>query len=1013
MRRMNTSRIALLLAALASGAAAAEFKIGPHTFTLPEGFVIEKVAGPPLVDRPIVADFDPQGRLYVADSSGSNDRVEKQLQEKPHRIVRLEDTNDDGIFDQTMVFADKMMFPEGMMYLNGSVYCGAPPSVWKLTDTNNDGKADERMEWYQGKVLTGCANDVHGPYYGIDGMVYWTKGAFAKLNLERPGEKPINDSAAHIFRAKPDGTGLESIIRGGMDNPVEVAFLPTGESIFTTTFYSHPKAGERDGLVHAIYGGVYPKTHGVLDGLIRTGDLMPILTHMGPAAPSGLTTYRSTAFGKDYKNNLFSTSFNLRKVVRHILKAKGGTYATEDIDFVVSDNHDFHPTDVFEDADGSLLIIDTGGWYKLCCPTSQLAKPDVLGAIYRVRRTNAPKVSDAHGLAINWQTAPPTELIKLLDDSRPVVRDKAIKELSDRQAVPDLTQALKTETSPERRLNALWALNRMDLPLAREAIRSGLKDSDKTIVHAALHSIGLWRDREAELSSLLTNSSVALRREAATAMGRIQNRTFVDPLLSAAGESGDMILDHSIIYALIEINSPEQTAKGLQSSNPKVARAALIALDQMEQKTLTAAQMAAFLQKDELRSTALWLVSNRPEHGDALAGVFQKWLQQGRNYSQELAQLSKSSAIQNLLAETVASPKASAEAKKIALRAMRQAQNRPAPESWVEATYKALEVPEVQKEAVYTAVRLALPKTNKVDIEGKLMSLANGSQLDAETRLEILSRQPGKPPLNDKLFDFLVKEMASGNPPLRRGTAAAVLGRANLTQEQISELSLAVKPISSIELTKLFPAFHEAQDADAIFSNLSEAQGIKLIRADQLGALVRKLNSKKSEGEALLKRLNINLEEQQQKLAHLETTLNGGDMRRGQAIFNGPKALCATCHTVGYVGGNVGPDLTRVGAIRTNRDLIESIVFPSASLARSYETMVFKTRDGEEYSGVLRTENNETLVITTGPGTEHTLSRTEVVEARPGGLSLMPEGLDQQLSQQELSDLLAFLKSLK
>ena len=81
--------------------------------------------------------------------------------------------------------------------------------------------------------------------------------------------------------------------------------------------------------------------------------------------------------------------FNLRKVSRHVLKPSGATFATEDSDFVVSDNTDFHPTDVIEDADGSLLVVNTGGWYKLCCPSSQLVKDDVLGGIYRVRRTGA------------------------------------------------------------------------------------------------------------------------------------------------------------------------------------------------------------------------------------------------------------------------------------------------------------------------------------------------------------------------------------------------------------------------------------------------------------------------------------------------------------------------------------------------------------------------------------------------------------------------------------------------
>src|SRR3954469_2739321 len=81
----------------------------PPILSVAEGFSVERVAGPPLVNRPIVADFDDEGRLYVADSSGSNDKVDKQLEERPHRIVRLEDSDGDGRYDKSVVFADKMM----------------------------------------------------------------------------------------------------------------------------------------------------------------------------------------------------------------------------------------------------------------------------------------------------------------------------------------------------------------------------------------------------------------------------------------------------------------------------------------------------------------------------------------------------------------------------------------------------------------------------------------------------------------------------------------------------------------------------------------------------------------------------------------------------------------------------------------------------------------------------------------------------------------------------------------
>jgi hypothetical protein len=81
-----------------------EVRLNGHTFSLPDGFEIELVAGPPLVNRPIVADFDEQGRLYVADSSGSSENVNIQVVKRPHRIVRLEETKGDGKFDKAVVF---------------------------------------------------------------------------------------------------------------------------------------------------------------------------------------------------------------------------------------------------------------------------------------------------------------------------------------------------------------------------------------------------------------------------------------------------------------------------------------------------------------------------------------------------------------------------------------------------------------------------------------------------------------------------------------------------------------------------------------------------------------------------------------------------------------------------------------------------------------------------------------------------------------------------------------------
>jgi hypothetical protein len=335
---------------------------------------------------------------------------------------------------------------------------------------------------HQGKTLTGCANDLHGPYIGPDGWIYWCKGAFASQTYELPDGKTFTSRAAHIFRARPDHSGLEPVMTGGMDNPVGLAFTSEGERILCGTFFVQPQAGKRDGLIHAIYGGVYGKVNEVTDEHKKTGDLMPVMTHMGPAAPCSVIRYESRIFGDEYENNLFVCCFNMHKVTRHILQPDGATFKTKDSDFLTSDNTDFHPTDVLEDADGSLLVVDTGGWYKICCPTSQLSKPDVLGAIYRIRKKGAPKVSDPRGLQFAWEKLTPAELVKYLDDDRPAIRKRAIQVLARMKssAIPVLVQTLKQSQSDDARQSAVWALTQMDDPKAREAVYAAFPSGDNS-----------------------------------------------------------------------------------------------------------------------------------------------------------------------------------------------------------------------------------------------------------------------------------------------------------------------------------------------------------------------------------------------------------------------------------------------------------------------------------------------------------------------------------------------------
>ncbi|HLN30876.1 MAG TPA: PVC-type heme-binding CxxCH protein [Gemmataceae bacterium] len=1023
-----------LLFADQPGPATTQVQLNGHTFTLPVGFEIEVVAAPPLVDRPIVADFDEQGRLYVADSSGSNDKVQQQLANKPHRILRLEDTKGNGAFDRRTVFADKMMFPEGVMWYAGSVYVAAPPSIWKLTDTTGDGVADQRSEWFQGKTLTGCANDLHGPYLGPDGWIYWCKGAFAKQTYDRPGRPPLVTRAAHIFRCRPDGSGIEPVMTGGMDNPVEVVFTPGGERIFTTTFLQRPGGGRRDGLIHAVYGGVYGKVNDVLDDHPWTGpSLMPVLTHLGPAAPAGLVRYESYVFGYEYQGNLFAALFNMHKVTRHVLQPVGATFQARDVDFLVSSNLDFHPTDVLEDADGSLLVIDTGGWYKLCCPTSQLHKPDVLGAIYRIRRKGAPKIADPRGRKLAWSEMNSGELARLLDDARPAVRRRAIQALATRgaQVIPDVVEILRTGKSIDARCSAVWTLTRIDQPDARSAVRQALSHPDEIVRQAAIHSVSVWRDRDAfsELLRLVQGASRQNQRAAAEALGRLGNKAAVPVLLECLVGPGDRVLEHSLTYALIEIADREATVAGLKSNILRTRRAALMALDQMSGGKLDPSAVTPELAALDpaMRETASWIVGRHLEWGQELAGFLRDRLgttalsaHDREELMKQLAHFARSPAIQLLVAEHLRDKKSSPEARRMLLHVISQSGLKEIPSSWQNELVRLLsqEQGELLAEAVLTARALPAAKKPSQELTAVLVRIASKSSTPAAVSLGALAAVPGGPgELSAPLFALARTNLDREQPVAMRGLAADVLSRARLTSDQLLALTDSLRTIGPMEMDRVLDAFAQSMDervGQALLAALQASPGRSALRVETLKPRLAKFSSAiQRQADGLYAVLDADSFKQKVRLEQLLAGMQHGDIRRGQLIFNSAKAACASCHQVGYMGGNVGPDLTRIGSIRSERDLLESIIFPSASFVRSYEPVVIGTKDGKFFNGLVRKDAPEEIVLVLGANQEVHIPRDNIEDMQPSKVSVMPAGLDQQMTPGELADLVAFLKACK
>jgi putative heme-binding domain-containing protein len=427
-----------------------------------------------------------------------------------------------------------------------------------------------------------------------------------------------------------------------------------------------------------------------------------------------------------------------------------------------------------------------------------------------------------------------------------------------------------------------------------------------------------------------------------------------------------------------------------------------------------------------LKETARWVAGRHPEWADVLAAGFRDQLAASKPADRdalagELARFAKSPGIQRLLADVAVDPKASADARTTALRAMARAGLKDVPEAWDKAITDILGAErDVHAEAITTLRAFTRPKGKERDFAGALHQIADSeSGHSFDVRLLAMATIPAKyrAEPKDYLFRQMLDALDRDQPASRRGLAAEVVSATPLSRDLLLGLIDWLPKVGPLELDRVLGAFAQTKD-DAVGKKLVAALGApelrSSLRADGAKERIKHFGpAVQAEAEKLYAALNAEYEQQRAKLDEVAKTLKPGDIRRGQAVFNSAKTSCLACHTIGYVGGKIGPDLTRIGAIRQERDLLESILFPSASFVRSYEPLTVRTKDGRVFNGVPKRDAPDEIVLVLAADKEQRIAREDIEEVQPGKVSIMPAGLDKQLTEQELADLIAFLRACK
>ena len=234
---------------------------------------------------------------------------------------------------------------------------------------------------------------------------------------------------------------------------------------------------------------------------------------------------------------------------------------------------------------------------------------------------------------------------------------------------------------------------------------------------------------------------------------------------------------------------------------------------------------------------------------------------------------------------------------------------------------------------------------------------------------------------------------------------------------QLQSLAIRVGRAGPLEAGRLVAAFGQSGDAaagKALVANLEHSPGLAGLSPGALRNAVRNYPAEvRDAAETLCKKIDVGAEEQKKHLTELQTLLNGGDVDKGRTLFFGNRTACSACHTVNGRGGRVGPELSKIGSIRAAADLLESVVYPSATIVRGYETYIVQTKDGRALTGLLARETADAVYLKTAERTEVRVPRASVDSLAPGRQSIMPQGLEGKMNRDELRDLIAFLKSLK
>jgi putative membrane-bound dehydrogenase-like protein len=925
---------------------------------------MELVASEPLVHSPVAAAFDEDGDLYVAEMTDYP--FKPRPGGKPLGALRLlRDTDGDGRFDESHVFADGLLWPAGVAPWKGGVFVAAPPDIWYLKDTDGDRRADVRRKVFAGFGTGNEQGMLNNLTFGLDHKVY--------------GSTSTNGGDVRRV-ADPSGPGVSVRGRDFRFDPVTESFEPiTGTVQFGTTFDDFGDrflCSESRPLVQAVLplealarNAYLPVASGLED---VSGHPVPVFrisplerwrqvrssrriahgerpagsagaSHHVADACAGVTIYRGGAYPPEYYGNAFVCDAQNNLIHRMRLIPSGPTFkaerADEKTEFVRSYDNWFRPVNLVNAPDGTLYLLDMSREVieAVHIPLDVMKHLDLRrgrdqGRIYRIappgfKQPPSPRLGSA-------TTAELVESLQSPDGWRRDTAHRLIFERQDPAAVAPLRGLLARWTNPATRVLALWSLQGLKA-LPDDDLLAKLDDPDPRVVE---HAVRLSEPRLGGspllLSGVLERAGDAHPRvrfavalalgettdpRAPEALATIARRDAGDrwarlAVLSAAAGSADRLF--GALVADKEFAASEAGTSFLESlagvvgarNRPDEVGRVLDALATVPGDWAPARRLALGLGQGLKRSGGRFDMSGRS--GRFVSGVIAD-------------------------AERMAVDEAAPAARRLPAVALLGcaplARSLPAFEDLLQAHRPG---------TIQVAALRALADSNDPSVARLILRVYRGlaPTARAEALTTLLSREPWTLALLQAAGEGVV-DLAPVEPARR----ALLLSHRN--------------PEIAAKARALFGPSPAAVAGPAAVAKFAPALKLK------------------------------------------------GDPARGAAVF---ERDCAACHKLGDRGHAVGPDLT-ASQFREPEALLTHVVDPNRFVAPNYVQYVVSDKSGRVYTGMLASETASSLTLRRAGGAEVTILRSQVDELAGTGKSLMPEDFGSKLTHQEMADLVAFL----